>query len=121
MLEKNQRVSLSFPVAISDYRIWKSAAAIFDPLRGSHARFFFFFFKFIFYPGWHPYGQAGWLSTTQVIKGSLLLESGKKREGEKEKVLCNYELGDELATLSSECPLCTTARTYEKGKYRGST
>ena len=35
--------------------------------------FFFFFLSSNFYPGWHPYGQAGWLSTTQVLKGSLLL------------------------------------------------
>ena len=41
-----------------------------------------FFLNSYFYPSWHPYGQAGWLSTTQVLKGSLLLESGKD---EKEK------------------------------------
>ena len=60
-----------------------------------------FFLNSYCYPGWHPYGQAGWLPSTQVLKGSLLLESGKKREGEKEKVHCSYELGDELTT----CPL----------------
>ena len=48
--------------------------------RGPHR--FFFFLNSYFYPGWHPYGQAGCLSTTQVLKGSLLLESGKD---EKEK------------------------------------
>ena len=48
--------------------------------------FFFFFLNSNFYPGWHPYGQAGWLSTTQVLKGFLLLESGSNREGEKEIV-----------------------------------
>ena len=37
---------------------------------------FFFFLSLYFYPGWHPCGQAGWLSTTQVFKGSLLPESG---------------------------------------------
>ena len=46
--------------------------------------FFFFFLNSYFYPGWHPYGQAGWLSITQVLKGSLLLnpvviEKEKKR------------------------------------------
>ena len=44
--------------------------------------FFFFFLSSNFYPGGHPFGQAGWLSTTQVLKGSLLPESGKD---EKEK------------------------------------
>ena len=32
-----------------------------------------FFLNSYFYPGWHPYGQASWLSTTQVLKGSLLM------------------------------------------------
>ena len=44
--------------------------------------FFFFFLSSYFYPGGHPFGQAGWLSTTQVLKGSLLPESGRD---EKEK------------------------------------
>ena len=52
-----------------------------------HSPRLFFFLNSYFYPGWHPYGQAGWLSTTQVIKGSLLTESGMFREGEKEIVL----------------------------------
>ena len=50
--------------------------------------FFFFFFFFLnsyFYPSWHPCGQAGWLPTTQVLKGSLLLESGENNK-EKQKV-----------------------------------
>ena len=51
--------------------------------------FFFFFLNSYFYPGWHPYGQAGWLSTTQVLKGSLLPESGKD---EKEKKRESVEL-----------------------------
>ena len=47
--------------------------------------FFFFFLNSYFYPGWHLYGQAGWLPTTQVLKGSLLLnpvviEKEKKRK-----------------------------------------
>ena len=54
---------------------------------------FFFFLSSYFYPGWHPYGQGGWLSTTQVLKGSQLLESGKKQEGETERVLYSYEPG----------------------------
>ena len=33
---------------------------------------FFFFFKFIFYPGWHPYGQAGWLSTSERLKNTYM-------------------------------------------------
>ena len=48
---------------------------------------FFFFLSSYFYPGGHPFGQAGWLSTTQVLKGSLLLESGRY---EKEKKYCSY-------------------------------
>ena len=62
--------------------------------------FFFFFLNSYFYPGWHPYGQAGWLSTTQVLKGSLLLESGRYREGEKEIVRKATKSGSQLA----KCP-----------------
>ena len=51
--------------------------------------FFFFFLNSNFYPGGHPFGQAGWLSTTQVLKGSLLPESGKD---EKEKLRESVEL-----------------------------
>ena len=53
----------------------------------------FFFFKFIFYPGWHPCGQAGWLSTTQVLKGSLLLESGKNEKEKQRKSFVTTSLG----------------------------
>ena len=50
-----------------------------------------FFFKknSNFYPGGHPFGQTGWLSTTQVLKGSLLPESSKN---EKEKKRESIEL-----------------------------
>ena len=49
-----------------------------------YSRNLFLFLNSYFYPGWHPYGQAGWLPTTQVLKGSLLLnpvviEKEKKR------------------------------------------
>ena len=56
--------------------------------RGSRQQggiFFYLFLSSYFYPGWHPCGQAGWLPTTQVLKGSLLLESGKNKK-EKQKV-----------------------------------
>ena len=55
--------------------------------------FYFYFFKFNFYPSWHPYGQAGWLSTTQVLKGSLLPESGIYEKEKQRKSFVTTSLG----------------------------
>ena len=77
--------------------------------------FFFFFLSSNFYPGGHPFGQAGWLPTTQVFKGSLLLESGKD---EKEKLRESVELRsqDQLA----KCPVNVQyARRQERYKLEG--
>ena len=57
---------------------------------------------------------AGYL-LHKYLRDPLLLESGKNREGEKEKVRCSYELGDELTT----CPVsvhCARRQKHNGGR-----
>ena len=60
---------------------------------------------------------AGYL-LHKYLKDPLLLESGRMREGEKEKVRCSYELGDELTT----CPVsvhCARRQKHNGGRSYG--